>query len=35
MQEDPPVWIDDRGDAIRILLRSLVNMLMDWKPPDD
>jgi len=35
MQEEPPLWIDHRAEAIQVLLRSLVRMLMDWKPSHD
>lgn len=35
MQEDPPLWLDDRVQTIQVLLRALVRMLMDWKPSDD
>ena len=32
MQELPPLWMQDRVEAMQVVLRDFVRTLMDWKP---
>ncbi|MGH8034818.1 MAG: N-formylglutamate amidohydrolase, partial [Lysobacterales bacterium] len=35
MQEDPPVWHEERASALKAVLQNLVEALLHWTPADD